>query len=187
MFDDDAQRLGCVPQRGLGDIAALEDSLGADSLRAIAAGHVDGYRLVARSAGALALELPTPALARALVRESRAVAALTAFDLGVPTDQAALAAALGADRVLLVTTPDSPAVGCATVAVDWMVQRGLPAGSIRLVVNRWARGGELSLRGIELAVGVPVAAAFREGDLDAGSRRRRRSAVTDLLEQLDGS
>ena len=183
-FDDAAQRLGCAPLRGLGDVAALDGTLGADSVRALAATHPAGYRLIARAAGVAAAEAPSPALARALVRESRAVAALTGFDLGVPVGEAAVAVALGADAVLLVTTPDSAAVACAARAALHLEQQGMPPASLSLVVNRWTRGGELSLRGIERAAGVPVIAAIREGDLAAGARTRRRSSVTELVERL---
>jgi pilus assembly protein CpaE len=183
-FDDAAQRLGCAPLRGLGDVAALDGSLGADSVRALAATHPAGYRLIARSADVVAEEAPSPALARALVRESRAVAALTAFDLGVPVGEAAVAVALGADAVLLVTTPDTAAVACAARAALHLEQQGMPPASLALVVNRWTRGGELSLRGIERAAGLPVIAALREGDLAAGARPRRRSSVTELVERL---
>ena len=183
-FDDAAQRLGCAPLRGLGDVAALDGSLGADSLRALAATHPAGYRLIARSADAVAGAAPSPALARALVRESRAVSPFTAFDIGVPVGEAAVAVALGADAVLLVTTSEPAAVACAARVALHLEQQGMPAASLGLVVNRWARGGELSLRGIERAAGLPVIAAVRKGELVPGARLRRRSSVAELVERL---
>jgi MinD superfamily P-loop ATPase len=165
-------------------VAALDGNLGADSVRALAATHPAGYRLIARAVDVAAAEAPSPALARALVRESRAVASLTAFDVGVPVGEAAVAVALGADAALLVTTPDPAAVACAARAALHLEQQGMPPASLSLVVNRWARGGELSLRGIERAAGVPVIAALREGDLAAGAQPRRRSSVTELVERL---
>jgi pilus assembly protein CpaE len=182
-FDDAARRLGCAPLRGLGDVAALDGSLGADSVRALPATHPAGYRLIARS-GDVVGEGPSPALARALVRESRAVAPMTAFDLGVPVGEAAVAVALGADSVLLVSTPDPAAVACAARVASHLEQHGMPAGALGLVVNRWSRGGDLSLRGIERAAGVPVIVALREGELLPGARPRRRSSVSELVERL---
>src|SRR5205085_12661677 len=72
-FDDAAQRLGCAPRRSLTDVAGLDDALSADALRSLVCTHPDGM-LVARSADPGATEIVSPELARALVRESRAVA-----------------------------------------------------------------------------------------------------------------
>jgi len=181
-FDDAAQRLGCAPRRSLADVAGLDDALSADALRSLVCTHPDGMQLVARSADP-ATEIVSPELARALVRESRAVAALTLTDLGVATGEHALAVATSADRALLVATPHPAAVECAARAASWLDRRGVPGGSVGLVVNRWSRGGGLSLRGIERAVGVPLFAVVREGVLP-GSEGRLHAAVQELLGEL---
>jgi len=95
-----------------------------------------------------------------------------------------VAVALGADAVLLVTTSEPAAVACAARVALHLEQQGMPAASLGLVVNRWARGGELSLRGIERAAGLPVIAAVRKGELVPGARLRRRSSVAELVERL---
>jgi pilus assembly protein CpaF len=159
-YDNAAERLGCLPGRTLDDASRLDGGLGAEALRALSSTHPDGWRLVARPADPAGI---SPELGRALVRESRAVAPLTAFDLGIAASEPAAAVAVSCDRALLVTTPDGRAVGCAARAAAWLEQRGMPSGSLGLVVNRWRRGGDLSLRGIERAVGLPILAAVREG------------------------
>ena len=182
-FDDTAQRLGCAPRRSLTDVAGLDDALSADALRSLISTHPDGMQLVARSAEPGATEMVSPELARALVRESRAVAALTLADLGVATGEHALAVATSADRTLLVATPNPLAVDCAARAASWLDRRGVPGGSVGLVVNRWSRGGEMSLRGIERAVGVPVVSVVREDGLP-GSGGRAHPALGELLAEL---
>ena len=182
-FDDAAQRLGCAPRRSLADVAGLDDTLSADALRSLVCTHPAGMQLVARSADAGATEMVSPDLARALVRESRAVAALTLTDLGVATGEHTLAVAVSADRSLLVATPHPAVVDCAARAASWLDRQGVPGGSVGLVVNRWSRGGEMSLRGIERSVGVPVVAVVREGVLP-GSEGRPHPAVEDLLRDL---
>jgi MinD-like ATPase involved in chromosome partitioning or flagellar assembly len=142
-------------------------------------------QLVARSVDPGATEMVSPELARALVRESRAVAALTLTDLGVATGEHTLAVATSADRSLLVATPHPAVVDCAARAASWLDRRGVPGGSVGLVVNRWSRGGEMSLRGIERAVGVPVVSVVREGVLP-GSGGRPHPAVEELLGELVG-
>jgi MinD-like ATPase involved in chromosome partitioning or flagellar assembly len=125
----------------------------------------------------------SPELARAVVRESRAVAALTLADLGVATGEHALAVATSADRSLLVATPHPLVVDCAARAASWLDRRGVPGGSVGLVVNRWSRGGEMSLRGIERAVGVPVVSVVREEVLPE-SGGRAHPALAELIAEL---
>ena len=171
-FDDAAARMGCDGARGIADLAGLDDALGADALRAVLATRPDGLRLLARPAvGGLA----TPALCRAVVRASRAVAPVVALDLGLLPSPSAAAVAVGCDRVLLVTTPDRAAVACAARAAAWLDGEGVPAGGVGLVVNRWRRGGELSLRGIERAGGLPVAAVVRDGRADGAASELLRA------------
>jgi hypothetical protein len=76
-----------------------------------------------------------------------------------------------------VTTPDRPAVACAARAAAWLDGESVPAAGIGLVINRWRRGGELSLRGIERAAGLPLAAVVGEGQVRKAARELQR-AVT---------
>jgi Flp pilus assembly CpaE family ATPase len=187
-FDDAASRLGCSPRRTLSDIAGLDDALGPDALRSLMSTHPIGMRLIARPADPVAAAMLSADLGRAMVRESRAVSQLAIVDLGVATSETAAAVAVSADRVLLVTTPDRVAVDCAGRAAAWMDRMGVPGSSLGLIVNRWTRAGDLSLRGIERAVAVPIAAAVRDGEL-AGvwAPGRRGSALTGLLRDLEAA
>jgi pilus assembly protein CpaE len=185
-FDDAALRLGCSARRSLSDVAGLDDDLGADALRSLVSTHPAGMGLVARSSDVTAAEVVTPALARALVRESRAVSSLTLIDLGVVTSENAMAVALSADRAMLVTTAEPAVVDCAARSAAWLERRGVPGGMVELVVNRWSRGSEMSVRGIERVVGLPVVAVLRDGDLSS-ARPGRRDAVADLARRLVSS
>jgi pilus assembly protein CpaE len=166
-FDDTATRLGCAPRRTLADLVPLIGELGNDAVRSVACPHPEGMWLIARPEAADDLDLIPSALGSALVRESRAVAPLSLFDLGVPRGELAAQVVAAADQVLVVTTADPRAVACAAVAAVWLDRRGVPGSTVSLVVNRWQRGGELSLRGIERSAGLPVAAVVRE----SGGRR----------------
>jgi pilus assembly protein CpaE len=185
-FDDGAHRLGCSARRTLSDVAGLEDDLSADALRSLVCTHPAGMRLVAHSSETDVAEVVTPALARALVREARAVAPLTLVDLGIVTSEHGLAVTLSADRAMLVTTADPAVVDCAARAAAWLDRRGVPGGMLELVVNRWSRSSEMSVRGIERAVGLPVVAVLRDGDL-SGARPGRRQPVADLARRLASS
>lgn len=161
-FDDAAARLGCAARRTLADLVPLRAELGADAVRSVACQHPDGMWLIARPAAADGLDLLPAELGPALVRESRAVASLSLFDLGVPRGEMAAQVAAAVDQVLVVTTPDRRSVSCATLLTAWLDGRGVPGAALSLVVNRWRRGGELSLRGIERAAGLPIAAVVRD-------------------------
>jgi len=175
-FDDTAARLGCAPRRTLADLVPLGAEMGADAVLSVACPHPDGMWLIA-SPDAHELDLMPSGLGGAIVRESRAVAPLALFDLGVPRGELAAQVATAADHVLVVTTPDRRAVACAALAAGWLDRRGVPGAAASLVVNRWRRGGDLSLRGIERAVGLPLAAVVRE-------RAGRRPQFDRLAEEL---
>jgi pilus assembly protein CpaE len=161
-FDDAASRLGCSPRRTLTDLVPLSGELGSDAVRSVASPHPGGMSLIAGPDVPEDLDLIPSALGSALVRESRAVAPLSLFDLGVPRGELAAQVAAAADHVLVVTTPDRRSVACAALVAAWLDRRGVPGAAVSLVVNRWQRGGELSLRGIERTTGLPLAAAVRE-------------------------
>lgn len=175
-FDDAAQRLGCAGARGVSELAGLEHALGADAVRSVVSAHPLGLRLLARPALG---DLVTPELCHALVRESRAVAGVTAFDLGQPPGHTAAAVAISCDRVLVATTPEPLAVACAGRLARWLDGEGVPGAGVAVVVNRWRRGAELSLRGIERSSGLPVAAVVREGAIGRG-----RTAGGELLRAI---
>jgi pilus assembly protein CpaE len=173
-FDGAAARLGCSPRRTLADLVPLHGELGSDAVRSVASPHPEGMSLIA---GPDDLDLIPSALGSAIVRESRAVAPLSLFDLGVPRGELAAQVAAAADHVLVVTTPDRRSVACAASAAAWLDRRGVPGAAVSLVVNRWQRGGDLSLRGIERATGLPLAAVVREATA-------RRQQLMRLAQEL---
>jgi pilus assembly protein CpaE len=170
-FDDAAARLACEPQRTLADVAGLDDSLGAEALRSLALRHPSGLSLIARPAVASAAGLISPVLGHALVRECRVVSPLAVLDTGAAGAEITVSMAQPADRVLLTTTPDQLSVDCAARAVRWLEGAGVPAPSMALVVNRWSKWEDMTLRGIERRTGVPLLAVVREGELLAGQMR----------------
>ena len=177
-FDDAALRLGCSPRRTLADVAGLDDALGGEALRSLAVRHPSGFGLVARAAGSAADAVVSPGLGRALVREGRLATPLVALDAGVAGRELTAAVARPADRVLVATTPDQLSVDCATRAVMWLEAAGVPAPSIGLVVNRWSKWEDLTLRGIERRAGVPLLAVVRDGEMSGVQPRPPASLVT---------
>jgi len=185
-FDDAALRFGCAPRRTLADVAGLGDALGGEALRSLAVRHQSGLRLVARPQGPGTGTVISPSLAQALVREGRSAAPLVVLDSGVAGGDLGPSLAQPADRVLIVTTPDQLSVDCACRAVMWLEAGGVPAPSMGLVVNRWSKWEDLTLRGIERRAGVPLLAVVREGEL-AGSLPRPPGSLAAMAADLQGA
>lgn len=166
-FDAAARRLGCAPARTIADLAALGGAVGSEAVSQVASRHPTGMRLLAAPPDPEAFSLLSPDLGPALVRAARATAPLSVIDIGVPVAELAGRTAAAADRILIVTTPDVRSVAAASCLAAWLDRRGVPAAGISLVVNRWRRSTELSLRGIERGVSLPIACAVRhDGKLE---------------------
>lgn len=79
-------------------------------------------------------------------------------DCGCRIDEATMTTTAVSDLILLVTNPDVPSVKNAWRRLQLMERQGIEKSLIRLVVNKWRKGMELSLAEIEKSLGIPVAA-----------------------------
>lgn len=91
-------------------------------------------------------------------------------DCGCRIDEATLTTTAVSDLVLLVVNPDVPSVKNAWRRLNLMERQGFDKKIVRLIVNKWRKGTELSLGDIESSLGIPVAAtvAFDEDTCIAG-------------------
>jgi Flp pilus assembly CpaE family ATPase len=85
-------------------------------------------------------------------------------DAGTAAFPAAREAAAAADRTLVVVTPDAYAAAAGRELVTALARAGATSDAFAVVVNRWSRRSELSLRSIARTVGAPVAAAVGRDD-----------------------
>jgi MinD-like ATPase involved in chromosome partitioning or flagellar assembly len=155
---DLAALLGCRADRSLADLAHVGDGLAA-AVETVAVTHPCGLRLVPGPAGPeIAAALPS-GFAAALVRELRA-APPAVVDAGTAAFAASREAAVAADRTLVVVTPDAYSAAGGRELVTGLARWGAGTDAIAVVVNRWSRRSELSLRGITRTVGAPVVAAL---------------------------
>jgi pilus assembly protein CpaE len=170
-----AALLGCRADRSLADLAHVGDGLAA-AVETAAVEHPCGLRLVPGPAGPeVAAALPA-GFATALVRELRTTARAV-VDAGTAASAAAREAVVAADRTLVVVTPDAYAAAAGRELVTALARSGAGVDTIAVVVNRWSRRSELSLRGIARTVGAPVAAAVHD---DAGVMSAFANGRTDL-------
>ena len=129
-------------------------------------------------------------------------------DLGRLTASVARETIVGADRILVVVTPDERATLSARAVLTAAARWGAPVEHSGVVVNRWNRRAELSLRAISRTVGCEIAAVVRDrpnrmtsytnGRVDlsvwpdahpahrasCACRRAWRPAVSDAFERL---
>jgi pilus assembly protein CpaE len=189
--------LGCGSERTLADLAHVGEGLAA-ALDTAAVEHPCGLRLVPGPPGPeLAATLPG-GFAAALVRELRGAAGAAVVDVGVAAFPAAREAAVAADRTVVVVTPDARAAAAARELVTALARWEASADAVGVVVNRWSRRAELSLRGIARSVGAPVVAALGTdraamAAFDNGRARLERwpprahaAALRRLAEELGG-
>lgn len=95
-----------------------------------------------------------------ILRTAAAAYQYVFIDCGGRIDEATLMATTVADRVLLVTTPSVAGVKNAWRRLQLMSRLGIDKEHVRLVVNEWERGAELTLGDIEKNLGVSVAATI---------------------------
>jgi MinD-like ATPase involved in chromosome partitioning or flagellar assembly len=188
-----AAHLGCRSERSLADLVHVGDGLAA-AVGTVTVAHPCGLRLVSGPAGPeIAAALPS-GFAAALVRELR-TAAPAVVDAGTGAFTAAREAAVAVDRTLVVVTPDAYAAAAGRELVTALARAGVGTEAIAVVVNRWSRRSELSLRGIARTVGAPVAAALGIDDamdalangharLERWPARAHAAALRDLAAEL---
>ena len=85
-------------------------------------------------------------------------------DCGGRIDLSTLTTTSVADRILLVTTPDVASVRNAWRRLQLMDRLGIERSSVRLVVNKWGRGADLSIADIENNLQTKVAATIARDD-----------------------
>ena len=166
-YQDLAALLGCRPERTLADLLGAGGALG-DGLHGLGLRHPSGLQLVPGLPDPVLHDLLDPDATAALARAAHDLEGITVVDLGVPVRPWALELAAACDRVVLVTTAEAPSVLATGPVLEAIAQRGADPRRIGLVVNRWSRGRELSLRAIARVAGVPVVAALRDARARSG-------------------
>ena len=90
-------------------------------------------------------------------------------DCGSQIDIATLTATTAADRILLVCTPDVVSVKNAWRRLQMLEQQQIEPETIRLVLNQWEKGAEVSDKDIETNLKIPIAARLHKDNTCAKS------------------
>jgi len=79
-------------------------------------------------------------------------------------DIATLTATTAADRILMVSTPDVVSVKNAWRRLQMLESQQIEPDTIRLILNQWEKGAEVSDKDIETNLKIPIAARLRRDD-----------------------
>jgi pilus assembly protein CpaE len=179
---------GCIdlwPARTIHDLLLEPQRLDADVIRGTAVTHKGGFSVLAQPHDLSKVILPSAEDIRPVLNLARQSWTVVITDCGARADEVALAAALAADEVLLLTTPMVSALRDAGRKIELLQRLELPKHRIRLVVNMRGKGG-VSLAAIEEQLGLPVLAELpldpeAAGAVDFSGRLLRDQVPTSAL------
>jgi pilus assembly protein CpaE len=171
---------GCIdlwPGRTLHDLLLEPQRLDADVIRGTAVSHKGGFSVLAQPHDLSKVLLPSAAEIKPILNLARQSWTVVITDCGARADEVALAAALAADEVLLLTTPMVSALRDAGRKIELLQHLELPKHRIRLVVNMRGKGGVPSAA-IAEQLGLPIHAELpldpdAAGDVDFSGRLLR--------------
>ena len=152
--------LGHRSEATIADLTPAGHDLDA-AIEAITQRHPSGLRLVA-GPGRERLELLPDGLVGAMLLALRRAHPHSVVDAGCALAPAAREALVAADRLLIVTTADVQSAAAARAQLLALGRFGVDTSDAAIVVNRWSRKAELTVRVLERACVAPAAAVIDE-------------------------
>ncbi|MFZ5928825.1 MAG: AAA family ATPase [Acidobacteriota bacterium] len=164
--------------------------------RALVSNGFPGVEVLAGIAADLYREYPVPEDVRQVLEFARHRYPYVVADLGAGLDAAVLCALQEVDELVLVTTPEMPALQMAKLQIHRLGAAGFRRGHIRLVLNRLSRRVELAPAEIEKALDIEIYAtlpndygalerAYTDGKL-LPENANLRTAIGRLIQSLAG-
>lgn len=141
--------------------------------------HRSGLHVLTQPYDLANLQQPSAGEVLQLLRRLRNSYDLVVVDAGSRIDVATLAAATEADELVLLTTPDVPALRDARRVLKLLETIEVPASAVRLVVNKMPRFGGRRDGEIEEQLSTEVAATIVRNDAVCGRVDERGSLLAD--------
>lgn len=155
---------GVRTRRSVVDLAAVEGEVTGRMLRETTYEVPGGVRLLPAPGEGERGEEMTPAAVRSVVNALRFESGLAVIDVGAHLDEPRATALEFADRVLLVTTPDLPALRAARRSLaQWDRLAVRRPATVELVLNRRTSRDEVTPALVERIVERPVAFTVPDG------------------------
>ncbi len=134
--------------------------LDASYWRGLVSNGFPGLEVIAASSSEIMREYPAPSDVRNVLRFARAQYDFVLADLGHGLDPGDLGLLEELDELILVTTPEMPALQMTKVLNQQLSRLGFRRDRIRLVLNRMSRRVELDAKEIESAIGIDIYASM---------------------------
>ncbi|PFG34690.1 AAA family ATPase [Sanguibacter antarcticus] len=161
---DLAGYLGVSTRKSVVDLAALGDEVSGRSLRETTYPVPGGLRLVPAPDEGEHAEAMSSDTARAIVHALRYESEFAVVDVGSGLDEPRAAVLERADRVVLVLTPDLPALRAARRTLDqWERLAVRKRTDVAIVVNRRTKKDEVTPQVVQRVLGRPVTAVVPDG------------------------
>ncbi|WP_129590689.1 P-loop NTPase [Sanguibacter massiliensis] len=188
---DLASYLGVHTRRSLADLTHVADELSGRLLRETTYDVDGGLRLLSAPAEGEQSEMMTERAARAIVDALRFQFDLSVIDVGTHMDDGTATVVEQADEVILLATPDVPALRAARRRLSLWERLSIRGGAqVHLVLNRRSRRNEVTDELAARIVELPVTATIPEGGpvfetaMNTASVVRTRTVVGDAVARL---
>ena len=162
---DVAGFLGLDPKLTVPELIRQRSTLDASLIRGAATPYAQGdFHVLPQPTDLADLETVTRAEVSALLTHTRAAFDLVVVDCGSRIDAATLATVVAADAVILVLTPDLPALRDARRLMNLIRRVGVDRSRIRPVLNKVSRHSRLPTEDIEQQLGIPLYATIHRDE-----------------------
>lgn len=151
---------GCLdlwPTRTLLELLSDTQRLDADVIRGTAVPHKGGFSVLAQPHDLSRVLLPSAEEIKPILSYAREIWSLLVVDCGSRADETALATALAADLILLVTTPHVSSLRDAGRKMELLQKLDVPSSKLRLLVNMRSKKG-VTTDAIAEQLGIAVTA-----------------------------
>jgi pilus assembly protein CpaE len=162
---DVAGFLGLEPQQTVPELVRQLDTMDASLVRGAATPYKGGsFHVLPQPTDLAELATITRGEVSSLLHHARAAFDLLVVDCGSRIDAATLATLVAADAVILVLTPDLPALRDARRLMNLLRRVRIDQSHIRLVLNKVSRHSRLSAQDIEQQLGIPLYAVIHRDE-----------------------
>ena len=164
-FGDVGVMLNLPPSRTISDLIPYANQLDEELLDTILATHPSGLRVLLAPPKPELADLVTPEHMSLIVARLRELFDYVIVDTMVTLNDLTLAILDAADKVLVVTTPEIPAIKNVRAFLDTASALGYPADKIEVILNRADASPGLDISEVEASLGRRFTARIASGGL----------------------
>ncbi len=176
-FGDVAVMLNLPPTRTISDLIPYANRLDEDLVNTILATHPSGLRVLLAPPKPELADLVTPEHMSLILARLRELFDYVVVDTMTTLNDITLAILDAADKVLVVTTPEIPAIKNVRTFLDTTAALGYPPDKIELILNRADASPGIDVSEIEATLGRRFTARINSGGLRVVEAANRGTPV----------